>query len=102
MRRPQSGTDQEGRAEPMRRLLVPPALVLALGAVHGAAQPPAADVNHDIAVTPQAGPWLICVASYSGPNAPMLARQLALQVRERHRLNAYVFNHADEERRKIR
>ena len=87
----------------MRRLLAAPAVVLALWAAHGAAQPlPAPDVNRDIAVTPQAGPWLICVASYSGPNAPGLARQLALQVRERHRLNAYVFNHADEERRKIR
>jgi hypothetical protein len=87
----------------MRRLLVAPALVLALWTGPGDAQPPAApDMNQDLAITPQAGPWLICVGSYSGPNAPYLARQLALQVRERHRLNAYVFNHADEERRRLR
>ena len=87
----------------MRRLLVAPALVLALWAVPGdAQQPPAPDMNRDLAVTPQAGAWLVCVASYSGPNAPDLARQLALQVRERHHLNAYVFNHADEERRQLR
>jgi hypothetical protein len=83
---------------------VAPALVLALWAGTGDAQqpPPAPDMNQDIAVTPQAGPWLICAASYTGPNAPYLARQLALQVRERHRLNAYVFNHADAERRRLR
>jgi hypothetical protein len=89
----------------MRRLLVAPALVLALAlwAGPGDAQPPAAaDINQDLAVTPQAGAWLICAASYSGPNAPYLARQLALQIHQRHGLNAYVFNHADEERRKIR
>jgi hypothetical protein len=89
----------------MRRLLVAPALVLALAlwAGPGDAQPlPAPDMNQDIAVTPQAGPWLICAASYSGPNAPYLARQLALQARDRHHLNAYVFNHADEERRRLR
>src|SRR5437868_4497453 len=89
----------------MRRLLVAPALVLALAlwSAPGDAQPPAApDINQDLAVTPQAGAWLICAASYSGPNAPYLARQLALQVRQRHGINAYVFNHADEERRKIR
>jgi hypothetical protein len=89
----------------MRRLLVAPALVLALalGAGPGDAQPlPAPDMNQDLAVTPQAGAWLICAASYSGPNAPYLARQLALQIRSRHNLNAYVFNHADEERRQLR
>lgn len=87
----------------MRRLLVAPAVVLALWAASGDAQPPAApDINQDLAVTPQAGAWLVCVASYSGPNAPYLARQLAQQVWQRHGLKAYVFNHADEERRKIR
>ncbi|HZY88179.1 MAG TPA: hypothetical protein VFE78_25310 [Gemmataceae bacterium] len=87
----------------MRRLLIAPAMLLALWAAPGGAQPPPApDVNQDIAVTPAAGPWLICAGSYSGPNAPNLARQLALQVRERHHLNAYVFNHADEERRQLR
>ncbi len=87
----------------MRRLLVAPAVVLALWAASGDAQPPAApDINQDLAVTPGAGAWLVCAASYSGPNAPYLARQLALQIRQRHGLNAYVFNHADEERRRIR
>jgi hypothetical protein len=43
---------------------------------------------------------MICAASYSGPNAPFLARQLAEDVRTKHKVPAYIFNHANEERRK--
>src|SRR5207244_2318331 len=53
-------------------------------------------------ITPDAGAWLICAASYFGPDAPELARQLVVQIRAKHNLAAYVFNHADEERRKMR
>lgn len=49
-------------------------------------------------ISPDAGEWVICAASYSGPDAPELARQVALVLRDRHRLPAYTFNHADEQR----
>jgi hypothetical protein len=52
-------------------------------------------------VTPQAGPWMICCASYTGADAPFLAQQFARTLRERDRIAAYTFNHADEERRKF-
>jgi hypothetical protein len=59
-----------------------------------------ADPNREYPITPDAGPWMILAASYTGPDAPELARQCVLQVRARDNLNAYVFNYADEERRK--
>src|SRR5947209_1600836 len=65
----------------------------------GAAAGPAAALYP---VTPEAGAWLICAASYMGPDAPELARQVVLELRNRHHLPAFVFNHADEERRRMR
>jgi hypothetical protein len=59
-----------------------------------------ADPNREYPITPDAGPWIILAASYTGPDAPELARQCVLQLRARDSLNAYVFNYADEERRK--
>jgi len=53
-------------------------------------------------VVPEAGPWMICAATYFGPDAPELARQVALELRNRHRLDAYIFNHADNERLRMR
>jgi hypothetical protein len=66
------------------------------------AQAPAAPAEPIYPVTPAAGPWMICAASYMGPDAPELARQLVLEIRSRHNLPAYIFNHGDEERRKQR
>jgi hypothetical protein len=43
-------------------------------------------------------PWMICAASYTGPDAPELARQVTLELRSRHNMAAYIFNRADEER----
>jgi hypothetical protein len=51
-------------------------------------------------VTPEAGEWMICAAHYSGPDAPELARQVVLDLRDTHGLPAYVFNHAARERGK--
>lgn len=62
-------------------------------------------MNHrkvNYAVTPEAGPWMVCAASYMGPDAPELSRQLVVQLRERFRLPAYVFNYGDEQRRQQR
>jgi hypothetical protein len=43
---------------------------------------------------------MICAASFSGDEAPDLARQLVFQIRSQYNLPAYVFNYADEERKK--
>ncbi len=51
-------------------------------------------------LTPQAGAWLICAGSFTGPDAPELARQMVSEIRDKWKLSAYVFNRADEERRK--
>jgi hypothetical protein len=89
---------------------------LGLGAAGGRAQPPAfvpanapaaapgaqeADITREYAVTPQAGTWMICAASYTGPNAPTLARQLTEEIRNKHRTPAYIFNLAEDQRRKL-
>ncbi|MFO0865128.1 MAG: hypothetical protein U0744_10845 [Gemmataceae bacterium] len=58
------------------------------------------DPNQDIQVTSQLGPWMICVSTYTGPEAPNMARQLALELRNAYKTGSYVFNHGAEERRK--
>ncbi len=47
-----------------------------------------------------AGTWLICCASYSGVDAPELSRQVVEILRTRDNLEAYIFNHGEEERKK--
>lgn len=86
----------------MNRLIWAPALCLALGAagVVRAAPRVDADPNHDYPVTPEVGPWMVCAAYFTGPAAPDLARQMVLQIRGVHNLPAYVFNYADDERKK--
>ncbi len=59
----------------------------------------AADITAPYAVAPQAGPWMICAASYSGPYAPQLAVKLAEHIRAHYQVPTYIFNHANEERR---
>lgn len=58
-----------------------------------------ADPNKEYLVTPDAGPWMICAASYTGPEAAGKARDLVLDLRRHHNLPAYVFNRGDKERR---
>jgi hypothetical protein len=60
----------------------------------------APDINKDIEVTPALGPWLICVISYTGEKAPLMARNAALELRASYKLPAFVFNYGAEERRK--
>src|SRR5262245_39258329 len=97
----------------MRRLLLllPLGVAGVLGARQAAGQLPggvqvaggqaasAAPAN-PFPVVPEAGPWMICAAHYSGPDAAELARQVAVILRTKHRLNAYIMNHGEEERRK--
>jgi hypothetical protein len=49
-------------------------------------------------LTPEAGTWLILAAHYAGPDAPSLARQVALELRNTHHLSSYILNYADRER----
>jgi hypothetical protein len=52
-----------------------------------------------LTVTPAAGPWMICAASYAGPPSRGQAEELASEIRGRYNLAAYVFNRTGEERR---
>jgi hypothetical protein len=58
-----------------------------------------ADPSKDYFVTPDAGPWMICAASYTGPEAAGKAHDLVLDLRRNYNLPAYVFNRGDKERR---
>src|SRR6516162_6131873 len=60
-----------------------------------------ADPQKDYQVTPKAGVWMICAASYVGETAPKMAHDLALELRRDHDLPAFVYNRGAEERRKI-
>ena len=86
----------------MNKRIWAPALCLALAAAGmvRAAPPADADAGQDYSVTPEAGPWMISAAYFTGPSAPDLARQLAVQIRSRYHAPAWVFNYAEEERKK--
>lgn len=88
----------------MNKLIWAPALCLALGAAGAAHAAPQvdADPSKDYLVGPELGPWMVCAAYFTGPAAPDLARQLVLQIRTCYGTPAYVFNYADEERKKQR
>jgi hypothetical protein len=60
-----------------------------------------ADPNKDYQVTPEAGVWMICAASYMGETAPQMAHNLVLELRRDHDLPAYVYNRGAEERRRL-
>ncbi|MFZ9791936.1 MAG: hypothetical protein ACO3GX_12385 [Gemmataceae bacterium] len=51
-------------------------------------------------LTPDAGTWVVCCASYTGADAPELSRQVAEVLRSRDRLPAFIFNHGEEEKKK--
>jgi hypothetical protein len=75
-------------------------LAVAAGATFGQGLGPVPDGPSSLTVTAQAGPWMICAASYSGPPSRGQAEELATEVRGRYNLPAYVFNRTGEERRK--
>jgi hypothetical protein len=43
---------------------------------------------------------MICVASYTGPEAPQMARQMVIELRSAYQMPAFVFNHGAEKRKK--
>src|SRR5579884_4104385 len=70
------------------------------GGLNGLIQSSREDINAAYAVTPQAGPWMICVASYLGESASELAYQLCTYLRQKH-YPAYVYNRGSAERKKL-
>jgi len=78
---------------------------LALLAVPGlslAAPRVEADPNKQYPLTPQAGPWMVCAASFRDEYAQYLAHQLVFLLRQRHNLPAYFNSRSDEERQRQR
>jgi hypothetical protein len=63
----------------------------------GTATAPAAPNPYPL--PPDAPPFLICAAAFSGPDGADLARQVCAQLRKKG-LTAYVYNRGDEERRR--
>lgn len=61
-----------------------------------------ADPNKMYPITPDVGPWVICAASYMGPNAHPLAREVVFQVRRRDNLPAYFFDYSEKERESLK
>jgi hypothetical protein len=81
----------------MRRLfcLAVSGVALAGLIVSAGADPRAAD---PYAITADAGPWVICAASYIGEEAHNLSHQMAERLRKDYHLAAYVFDRGDAER----
>lgn len=52
-----------------------------------------ADPNQSYELTESHGPWMIMCASFAGPNAEKQAHELVLELRSRHKLEAYWFKH---------
>lgn len=53
-------------------------------------------------ISAEAGPWMICATTYVGQDGAELARQVVLDLRNKNRLGAYIFNRGDEERQRQR
>jgi hypothetical protein len=58
-----------------------------------------ADPNNEYRVTPDAGPWMIIVKTYKGPQGAQLAHELTLMIRGRDNVPAYLFVKGEEEQR---
>jgi hypothetical protein len=59
------------------------------------------DPKKEYPCTPESGAWMICVHEFHGPDADNLARQMALQIRQRDNLPAYVFNFSEQQKKKL-
>jgi hypothetical protein len=56
--------------------------------------------THPWYVKPEHGAWMICVKSYAGPTAKAYAEELAREIRETYRVNAYLFEKGSEEKKR--
>lgn len=83
----------------MKRVMLALACGLAAftGAAHAAPRVEA-DPSKEYRIVPEAGPWMICVHSYTGSNARALAHELVLLIRRRDNLNAYLFDRSEQQR----
>lgn len=84
-----------------RRWLVGSLTLLALFAAASllpAAPRVEADPNKTYPITPEAGQFVICAASYTGPNAASLAHQMVYHLRQRDNLPAYYYDRGAKER----
>lgn len=70
------------------------------GGLNGLIQSNREDINAAYAVTPQAGPWMICVASYQGESSSELAYLLCTYLRQKNH-PVYVYNRGNAERKKL-
>ncbi len=75
--------------------------VLAAAAMSFAGPKVEADPNKEYVLTPEVGPYVVCVKGYVGPNARSLASTLVLNTR-RQGFAAYVYDYSAEERRKVK
>src|SRR5437870_3742513 len=91
-----------------RILIVAAALAAGPAFAQGLGVTPAVPETSSLTVTPQAGAWMICAASFCDrpldghrdePPARMRAEELAMEIRGRYSLPAYIFNRTGEERR---
>jgi hypothetical protein len=58
------------------------------------------EINKDVEITDKQSPWVIFVMAYSGPEAPKLARDFVVELRQNWKLNAFVYNYGADEKRK--
>jgi hypothetical protein len=70
------------------------------GGLNGLIQSNREDINAAYAVTQEAGPWMICVASYQGESSSELAFLLCTYLRQQHQ-PAYVYNRGNAERKQL-
>jgi hypothetical protein len=75
-------------------------LLLVVGA--GLAARVEADPNKEYHITAEAGGYFICAASFRGPEAPALARELTLVIRRDYQLPAHVYDRGGKEREEQR
>jgi hypothetical protein len=68
--------------------------VLVLGR-DAAAQRVEADANKEYVIFPEVGSWVVLVATYAGPDAQSLARQMVYKIRAELNYTAYVFAYVD-------
>jgi len=79
-----------------------PALVMTPSPASALAENDIPGLPQEWVLSKNSGAWLICAASYVGPDAPEMARQCCETLRQRDKLPAYVLNRGEEERRKIK
>lgn len=56
------------------------------------------DLNRDIEIKSDVGPWVIFVMSYPGEKAPEMAREFVIELRNKYKLKAYIYNYGAKEK----